>query len=647
MKLINRRGQFSIMTAFMVLAVVTSAMFVSFQRIQENQFTKPITLASDIKDVNTALHELLGFTAGYYGSIIKLTGNVTYAREKTNSYFESGLETIAHANVEKTVSLTLNDIGVKTSWFGRVSYTQGYLSVDYSIPSIGLFGMKYDGSALLSVTIMETVGDVCRVSVLGDNDEPNLSLSKDDFSFFRFDPGANNWIFINPTDDPVISTMGVYSINLPADVNRDAYFLQVTDQRGIIVSSGYIRGVGDLNKDLPSYTYTFNWDSLYENLNDPYMEVELLQNGTLRWLGQALTVNGSEKPIPPIPIKGIHVNQTISGVNQEVPFQVEDWRDSYRVPFGLTNNATIFDENCMIVFLVNHNVSTVTVWWNGTDTAKQTPYAYTNVYFTGDDPASEKLDNGVVTIDLSSFGSGIKSTTKSSAIDSWSTYLRVNGESPIYGSLPSYTIHHGIVRDLIQQEPEWSGGVTLSPDFYGQIVLTLPAMTSYYTYRARIMFVQTSANRDLSELSVIQVKAPSGSQLSEDGFTAGLPTTSTSALLYDGGTTHQHQWSEYISNNRGVGVMMRSRYNDLLYTFDDVIGQNTGAISIDTGNRKIELNPIERFSVDDFQRSFDRTWVGAVTNFGSGTAVETIYPTSGGTSGLWIMVELPPSVTIS
>ena len=105
------------MAAFMVLAVVTSAMFVSFNRIQENQFTKPITLASDIKDVNTALHELLGFTAGYYGSIIKLTGNVTYAREKTNSYFESGLETIAHADVENTVSLTLNDVGVKTSSF--------------------------------------------------------------------------------------------------------------------------------------------------------------------------------------------------------------------------------------------------------------------------------------------------------------------------------------------------------------------------------------------------------------------------------------------------------------------------------------------------------------------------------------------------
>ena len=102
----------------------------------------------------------------------------------------------------------------------------------------------------------------------------------------------------------MISTTGVYSINLPTDVNRDAYFLQVTDQRGIIVSSGYIRGVGDSNKDLPSYTYTFNWNSLYDGLNDPYMEVELLQNGTLRWLGQALTVSGSEKPIPPVPDKG-------------------------------------------------------------------------------------------------------------------------------------------------------------------------------------------------------------------------------------------------------------------------------------------------------------------------------------------------------
>ena len=536
MKLSKRRGQFSIMAAFLVLAVVTSAMFVAFNRIQDNQFTKPVTIASDIKDVKTALRELLGFTAGYYGSIIELTGNVTYAREKTKSYFESGLETIAHADVENTVSLILNDVGVKTSWFGREGYTRGYLSVEYSIPSIGLSGMKYEGSALLSATIQETVGDVCKVSVLGDNDEPNLSLSKNSFSFFKFDPSANKWVFQNPTEEPVISTMGVYSLKLPADINKDAYFLQVADQRGIIVSSGYIRGVGDSNKEFPSYTYTFNWSSLYDGLNDPYMEIELLQNGTLRWLGQALTVSGSEKPIPPVPIKGIHVNQTISGVNQEVPFQVEDWRGNYKVPFGLTNNSTIFDENCMIVFLVNHHVSKVTVWWNGTDTAIQTPYAYTNVYFTGDNPVSSTLDNGVLALDLSNFGSGVKSTTKSSPILSTSTFLRINGESPIYGSSPSYTIHHGVVRDIVQQEPEWSGGVTSSPDFYGQVVLTLPAMTNYYTYRARIMYIATTATRNLSDLSVIQVKAPSGSQLTEDGLIAGLPNTSTGTIFWDGGT---------------------------------------------------------------------------------------------------------------
>ena len=84
-------------------------------------------------------------------------------------------------------------------------------------------------------------------------------------------------------------------------------------------------------------------------------------------------------PIPPVPVKSIHVNETINNIDQEVPFQVEDWESDYRVPLGLTNNASLFGRNNMIVFLVNnnakYNVSKVTIWWDGSDTAVQTPLA--------------------------------------------------------------------------------------------------------------------------------------------------------------------------------------------------------------------------------------------------------------------------------
>jgi hypothetical protein len=638
------------MAAFLVLVIMISAIIAAFNRIQDNPFKDPVTLADSIKTVSNSLHELLGFSVGYYGSIIKLTGNVTYAKEKTNSYFESGLETVAHEDINSGVSLSLQQISVSTNWFEKQGFTKGSLVVNYSIPSLGIYGVKYSGSASLTVSIQQTVGKTCNVQVLGDNDEPNLSLTKADFQFLKYDDSQNTWVYINPSYDPIISNSGIYSITLPSGINQDAYYLQVTDQRGIVASSGYVRGAGDNNKDLTSYTYNFTWNpALYNSLNDPNMEIELLQNGTLRWLGQSLPFNGTARPIAPIPVKGIHLNQTINGINQETPFQIEDWGSNYRVPYGMTSNSTIFDDNCMIVFLVNHHVSKVTLWWDGSDTTVQTKNAYKNTYFTNDNTGNNLLDNGVITLDLSNFANGVKSTTKSTpSISSTINFARVNSVVPTYGSAVSYTLIHGVVRDIVQQEPEWSGGVPNSPDLYGHIVITLPAGTNYYTYRVRNVFVTTSLTRSISDLSVLQLKAPTGSysQLTEDGQNSGAPIKSTNTLFADGLTAHQHQWSEYIdSSNRGVGLFMRSNFNDLTYAFDNVIGQHTGSISLNLSQKTVEIDPINRFAVTGFSQGLDVTWVGGVVNFNSGNAVDSIYPSSSGNLGLWVLVESPPTVT--
>jgi hypothetical protein len=638
------------MAAFLVLVIMVSAIIAAFNRIQDNPFKTPVTLADSIKTVDNSLHELLGFSVGYYGSIIKLTGNVTYAKEKTTSYFQSGLETVAHQDINSGVSLSLQQISVSTNWFEKQGYTKGSLIVNYSIPTLGLYGIKYSGSASLTVSILQTTGTTCNVQVLGDNNEPNLSLTKDDFQFFKYDSSQNAWIYINPTYDPIISNFGIYSITLPSGINQDAYYLQVTDQRGIVASSGYVRGIGGNNKDLTSYTYNFTWNpALYNSLNEPKMEIELLQNGTMRWLGQSLPFSGTPRPIAPIPVKGIHLNQTIDGVNQEVPFQIENWGSNYRVPYGMTSNSTIFDDNCMIVFLVNHHVSKVTLWWDGSDTAVQTKNAYKDTAFLNDNTGNNVLDNGVITLDLSNFANGVKSTTKSNPLlSSWINFARVNSVVPTYGSAVSYTLIHGVVRDVVIQEPEWSGGVPNSPDLYGHIVITLPAGTDYYTYRVRNIFVSTSLTRSISDLSVIQLKAPTGSysQLTEDGQNSGSPIKSSSALFANGLTAYQHQWSEYIdSSNRGVGLFMRSNFNDLIYAFDNVIGQHTGSISLNPSQMNIEIDPIKRFAVTGFSQSLDVTWVGGVVNFNSGSPADSIYPNSSGTLGLWVLVESPPTVT--
>ena len=47
--------------------------------------------------------------------------------------------------------------------------------------------------------------------------------------------------------------------------------------------------------------------------------------------------------------------------------------------------------------------------------------------------------------------------------------MRINQENSTYGAGVAYVIHHGIVRDVVQQEAEWGtggsgiGGATVAP----------------------------------------------------------------------------------------------------------------------------------------------------------------------------------------
>ena len=41
--------------------------------------------------------------------------------------------------------------------------------------------------------------------------------------------------------------------------------------------------------------------------SDAVVAVELLQNGTMRWLGQNLKLTTQAVPVPPVPVKAIHV----------------------------------------------------------------------------------------------------------------------------------------------------------------------------------------------------------------------------------------------------------------------------------------------------------------------------------------------------
>jgi hypothetical protein len=619
-------------------------------------------------DINNSLSELLGFTAGYYGSMIQVTGNVTYAYNKTVEYLESGLVTVAHSHIDWGTSFTLENINIHTNWYNSTSSTDGDITISYDIPSIGLTGVEFKAYASIRVEILETKGTQSRVKVTMDRDRVDLSLLRNNFRFFKYNPDTNKWTYLELPSDPVVTTSGEYLLTIPSEINKDAYFLQVVDSRGIMVTASFIKGeVKDgvtLNKKDPSYTYTFNWPLEHDDLDDTPIVIELLQDGTLRWLGEDLEIVGGEAsklPIPPIPVKGIRVNATLKNdltKSFEIPFQIEDWGSHYQVPYGITSNTTIFNENCMIVFLVDHTVDHVTVWWDGRDVAKQREYGYKNYFFTSDNVNIRRLSNGILDLVFSLTGDGYVEATTTTGVNvqSRAYFMRVNGEVPANGAQESYVIHHGVVRDIVQQEAEWgmaggSGGAPGSPNMYSHLVFTFPANANYYTYQLRMIFVESTQTRNLSDLSLLRLKAYVGSQLTEDGL-VGVPPNTTPrtdgslTLFYNGGTRHEHQWSQFTdSSNKGVGVMFTSTNNDELYHFDAILGgMSTGALYLDTTNRIIEVDPVKRANVNNFQQADDQVWKGAIVI--SRADMLPIYPTSG-TTGLWILVEKLPTITVN
>jgi hypothetical protein len=372
--------------------------------------------------------------------------------------------------------------------------------------------------------------------------------------------------------------------------------------------------------------------------------VEWLQNGTMRWLGENLELTTSAKPIPPIPVKGIHLNQTINGVEQEVPFQVEDWASEYRIPLGLTKSTTVFSNRQMIVFLLDASVSDFKLWWDGSDEAVQTSLAYTNQYFT-DDPDNDRLSNGRINLQIGGFS--VTSTVVSTSTSSTATFMRINDEESVYGAGAAYVVHSGVVRDIVQQEAEWSGGAYNCPNLYANIVITLPANVTYYTYQLRLMFLDSAQSRAITDLCPISLTvSPSSLQaMTEDGTASGFPTVTNGTgtfYNYTAGSWTAHHWSQLVSGSKGAGIMFTDSANQRLYAFYSIAGSNVGALDVDTSSKTIELLPVARNSAS-FTNALDITWHGAVATFDGTTPIYQ----SNDKSGLWILVEYPPTITVT
>jgi hypothetical protein len=724
-----------------------------------------------------AIKQVLGFTVGYYGSVLQVTGNSTYARELAVNYLQSGLNNIGNMHPDWGTSFNITNIDMHTFWFANASYSRGQVCVNYSLTGLGMYGITYATSSKLTVNILSSPSsNQTSVSITIDEDEPLINLGKSNFKFYRYLYDNSTWDLVSPVLEPMAFANGTYILDNPAGVDPYSYLIQVEDARGIIVvassftrytcsmfwnpvaTAGYavagsvpaILGPPDMNyatvtngatcetldyyggtqtisqvyfnisyygaisgtlewyyrldggswnkiENLPQggtsaspLTRSFNATGLraswtWSNVNstdirffnndggsaeDAYVDsmyvtivpqrvgdystipnstivVELLQNGTMRWLGQSLELTTPNKPVPPVPVRAIHVNQTINGANVEVPFQVEDWGSQYQVPLGMTNNASVFGSKNMIVFLATANTSKVTIWWDGNDNANQTSYAFVNRYFTGDNPSASILTNGQLRLQ---FGGGFTVTATVGTRTSTATFMRIDTEASTYGSDLSYVITRGVVRDIVHQEAEWGtgsggGGAKDCPNIYCHIVLTLPANSTYYTYKIRLMFVDSQQTRNITDLSAISLTTTINSGQTENGTSNGYPVISDVSGIFSNFSAPftAHHWAQLISGTTGTGIMFTDAANRELYAFDGIAGRATGGLKTDLSNRKIELLPITLAPVQ-FTYALDKTWDGAVVTFDSTTP---IYKDQSGTkTGLWILVECPPTIEI-
>jgi len=648
----NCKGQFSIIAALLVAVILIATVIVTYSTIRNSPVGEQPQILSAVDETNLALKQILGFTVGYYGSVLQVTANSSYARELAINYTRSGLENIARMHPELGASFNLSSVDLSAYWYTNNSWSSGRLTVAYSLAGLGLSGMTYEASCNLTVQLKETTPNNETQLIIRDESGPLINLGKDNFKFYRYNYENSTWTLVSSRDDTSIkaNSTGTYLINMsdPAlsGIDPKSYLIQVEDPRGLIaIASSFSR-----------YTCNLTWnDTFYsslKNVTDATIAVELLQNGTMRWLGQNLELTTQAKPIPPIPVKAVHVNQTINDINQEVPFQIEDWASDYKIPLGLTSNASIFGNRHMLVFLVNPNVSRVTIWWNGSDMTVQTPLAYTNKYFTvNTNPSQRTLNNTKLWLQLSFSDGTFRITSKMGTSTATAVLMRINNKVARYGSSePMWAIVNGAVRVVLQHEVEWGPNaqdqIPNCPNVYAHIVLTLPANATYYTYQLRLMFVESQQKRNITDLCPIKLIASTGQPQTENGTVSGYPiVSSTTGVFYNFSDSNwAHHWSQFISGTNGTGIMFTDSANQNLYIFDTIAGKKTGALRVNSTLRTIELLPVA-MAPANFTYALDVTWYGAVVTFDGTTP---IYKEEGGKgTGLWIIVEYPPTITVT
>jgi uncharacterized protein (UPF0333 family) len=263
---VNKRGQFTIIAALLVAVILVAAVITTYSSIRySNLQDQPQTLSA-IDEVNLALKKILGFTVGYYGSVLQVTGNNSYAKILASKYLSSGLDNIADIRPEWAPSFNVSSLDLKTNWFTNTSFSSGNFTIKYDLGGIGVYSMTYSASSRLDAQILQSSSANQAALNITSDLEPLVDLGFKNFKFYKYVFSNSTWEFVPPSSEPTMFMNGVYLIDLPAGMNS-SYLIEVEDTRGLmVVASSFSRFTSALTWNTTSVEEGFDYVD-YANAN--------------------------------------------------------------------------------------------------------------------------------------------------------------------------------------------------------------------------------------------------------------------------------------------------------------------------------------------------------------------------------------------
>ena len=224
----NKKGQFSIIAALLVAVILIAAVMTTYSVIRYSSLEDQPQVLSGIDEVNLALKEVLGFTVGYYGSVLKITGNSSFAKTLSSKYLLSGLENIGDIRPEWGLSFNVTALDLRTNWFANESYSAGHLTVKYDLTHLGVYGISYSTSCRLDVQVLksQSSSQVC-LDIFKDENESLINLGKQNFKFYRYLYSTMTWELVNPSSEPTAYANGTYILDVPSGVDTSSYLIKL------------------------------------------------------------------------------------------------------------------------------------------------------------------------------------------------------------------------------------------------------------------------------------------------------------------------------------------------------------------------------------------------------------------------------------